>query len=334
MKAGPLRVGVIGTGHFGRYHALKLAQAPRAVLAGVHDGDPARAASVAAEAGVRAMELAALIAESDALVIAVPAAAHAEIAAAALAAGRHVLVEKPIAVTLAEADWLAGLAAARGLVLQVGHLERFSAAQGALRARAGTPLYIEASRMGPFKPRGTDVSVVLDLMIHDLDLVLDLMGSELEAVDAVGAPVASTLPDVVSARLHFASGAAATLSASRVAPRVERRMRIFGAEGVVSVDFVGRRLDVLARGRGEPVAHVPGFGAEQAGWQERDALEAEHAAFVASVLDGAPVAVDAAPGRRALDAALRVEAAVADTIGRMEASGLLDHQQHGFGGGL
>jgi predicted dehydrogenase len=316
---------VIGVGHFGRFHALKFAKAERARLVGVHDGNPERAAAVAAEAGTEPLPLDALIAQTDAVVIAVPAAFHAEAGAAALQAGRHVLMEKPIAVTLAQADRLAALAAERGLVLQVGHLERFSAAQGAVRARAGAPLYIEASRNGPFKPRGTDVSVVLDLMIHDLDLVLDLMASPLESVDAVGAPVASALPDIVSARLRFASGAAATLTASRVAPKVERRMRIFGAGGVVSVDFANRRLSVLAQGAGEPAEYLPGYGVDSAAWQERDAIEAEHAAFIASILDGAPVAADAAAGRRALDAALRVEAAVADTIGRMRASGLLQH---------
>ncbi|MEO9190148.1 MAG: Gfo/Idh/MocA family oxidoreductase, partial [Acetobacteraceae bacterium] len=256
------------------------------------------------------------------------------LAAAALRAGRHVLVEKPIAATLAEADELAALAAEGALVLQVGHLERFSAGHGAIRARAGAPLYIEASRMGPFKPRGTDVSVVLDLMIHDLDLVLELVGSPIAAVEAVGAPVASPLCDVVNARLRFASGAVATITASRVAPRVERRMRIFGAQGCVNVDFVGRTLSLTARGRGEPIVGLPGFGIESASWQEHDALEAEQGAFIAAVLDGAPVAVDAAAGRRALAAALLVEAAVAETEARMRASGLLHDLDHRLGGGL
>jgi predicted dehydrogenase len=334
MNARPLRVGVVGTGHFGRFHALKLAGAKRAVLAGLHDRHPDRAARVAAETGGPVLDLEALIAESEALVVAVPAASHAAIAEAALAAGRHVLVEKPIAVTLEQADRLAALAAARGRVLQVGHLERFSAAQGAIRARAGTPLYIEASRMGPFRRRGTDVSVVLDLMIHDLDLVLELASSPLESVEAVGAPVASALPDLVSARLRFASGAVATLTASRVAPRIERRMRIFGPDGLVTVDFAGRRLRVFARGRGDPADHAPGFGTEHFSWEERDALEAEQESFIASVLDGAPVAVDAGAGRRALEAALRVEAAIAEAIGRMTRSGLLDQRQHFLGGGF
>lgn len=329
-----LRVGVAGAGHFGRYHALKLAASARAELVGVHDRSEERAAVVAAEAGVRALGFAELVAGCEAVVVAVPAGFHHAVAAAALRAGRHVLVEKPIAATLAEADDMASLAAARGLVLQVGHLERFSAAHGAILGRAGAPLYIEASRIGPFKPRGTDVSVILDLMIHDLDLVLELVGSPIVAVDAVGAPVASAREDMASARLRFASGAVATITASRVAPRIERRMRIFGTAGCVDVDFAARRLSVTARGQGAPVAGLPGFAVETAGWEEHDALEAEQSAFIAAIQDGAPVAVDAAAGRRALEAALLVEAAIAEARARMRSSGLLDDVEHGFGGGV
>jgi len=334
MSTRPLRVGLAGAGHFGRYHAKKLAASPRAELTGVHDRDPDHAARVAAETGAPSLGLAELLAVCDALIVAVPAAAHHAIAAAALQAGRHVFVEKPIAATLAEADALAALAAERALVLQVGHLERFSAGHGAIRERVGTPLYIEASRMGPFKPRGTDVSVVLDLMIHDLDLILELVGSPIAAVEAVGAPIASPLCDIVNARLRFASGAVATVTASRVAPQVERRMRLFGAQGCVSVDFVARTLTTTTRGRGDPVAGLPGFGVETAAWVEHDALEAEQAAFIAAVLDGAPVAVDAAAGRRALAAALLVEAAVNEAGERMRASGLLHDLDHRLGGGL
>ncbi len=334
MNTRRLRVGVAGAGHFGRYHALKLAASARAELAGVHDRNPERAAKVAAETGVGALSLAELLDASEAVVVAVPAASHHAIGLAALRAGRHVLMEKPIAATLEEADQLADLALADGLVLQIGHLERFSAAHGAILGRAGAPLYIEASRCGPFKQRGTDVSVVLDLMIHDLDLVLELVASPLEAVEAVGAPVASARVDLANARLRFASGAVASISASRVAPRVDRRMRIFGARGCVAVDFAARRLSVTARGHGEPAAGLPGFGTETACWQEHDALEAEHAAFIAAVLDGAPVPVDAAAGRRALAAALRVEAAIGDARDRMRVSGLLHDLEHGVGGGL
>ena len=322
-RSGPLRIGVIGAGHFGRYHALKLAAGGRAVLSGVHDHNSDRAKAVAWEAGVPVLGFEALLAASDAVVVAAPAAAHYELAAAALRAGRHVLVEKPIAATLAEADALAALAAEGNLVLQVGHLERFSAAHGALAGRMGPVLYVEATRIAPFKPRGTDVSVILDLMIHDLDLILTLIDSPIESVDAVGAAVASEHEDIANARIRFASGAVATITASRVSARVERRMRIFAADGYVTVDFANRKLSVIRRGHGQPLPWVEGFGIEEVSWQDHDALAAEQAAFVAAVLDGAPVLVDAAAGRRALAAALAVADGMAASRARMVASGLI-----------
>ncbi len=324
MVASRLRIGVVGVGHFGRYHALKVAASKRATLVGVHDPDTERAKAIGWEAGAPDLGFDALLAAADALIIAAPAEAHHALAAAALRAGKHVLVEKPLAATLAEADDLAALAAARQLVLQVGHLERFSAAHAALSGRLGAPLYIEAVRIAPFKSRGTDVSVILDLMIHDLDLVLALVAAPIESVDAVGAAVASPHEDIANARIRFVTGAVAAITASRIAQRTERRMRIFARDGTMAIDFANRRLTMVARGRGTPVPGVAGFGFEEASWEEHDSLAAEHAAFVASVLDGAPVVVDAAAGRRALDAALQVMASMAVSRARMEASGLLD----------
>ena len=268
------------------------------------------------------------------MVIAAPADAHHELAAQALRAGKHVLVEKPIAATLAEADDLAALAAAARRVLQVGHQERFSAAFAAIDGRLGAPLYIEATRIAPFKQRGTDVSVILDLMIHDLDLILSLVASEIETVDAVGAAVASEHADLANARIRFANGAVATITASRVALRTERRMRLFARDGYLAVDFSNRRLTVIARGKGAPLPGVTGFGIREASWQDHDALAAEHDAFVASVLDGAPVLVDAAAGRRALAAALLVTDGIAAARARMVASGLIEQIEDGAGRGV
>ena len=330
----PLRIGLAGTGHFGRYHALKVAASPRAVLAGVHDRHEERARAVGAEAGAPVLDLPALLEACDAVIVAVPAAAHHAIAAAALGAGKHVLVEKPIAATLAEADELSALAAARGLVLQVGHLERFSAAHGAVAGRLGPPLYIEATRIAPFKPRGTDVSVILDLMIHDLDLVLSLTDSPIDSIEAVGAPVASAHEDIANARIRFASGAVATITASRVAARTERRMRIFARDGYMAVDFANRRLSMIRRGQGQALPGLDDFGLEEVSWHDHDALAAELAAFIAAVLDGAPVVVDAAAGRRALAAALAVSEAMAASRARMEASGLIQKFEHGGSRGL
>jgi predicted dehydrogenase len=333
MPLSRLRIGIVGAGHFGRYHALKLAASARAVLAGVNDRHAERARTVGTEVGAPDLDLAPLLAASDAVVVAVPAAAHHAVAAAALRAGKHVLVEKPIAATLAEADELAALAAERRLVLQVGHLERFSAARAALTGRMGAPLYIEATRIAPFKLRGTDVSVILDLMIHDLDLVLSLVASPVEQVDAVGAAVASELEDIANARIRFASGAVATITASRVATRTERRMRIFARDAYLVADFANRRMTLIRRGEGHPIPGLPQFGSEEHSWEEHDALEAEQAAFVASVLDGAPVLVDAAAGRRALAAALSVADAMHAARARMAASGLLQQIEHRVRGG-
>ena len=330
LRPGPiLRLGIAGTGHFGRYHALKVAACARAKLMGVFDPDLERAKTVGWEAGVKEIDFPEMLGLVDAIIIAAPAEAHYQLAMQALQAGKHVLVEKPIASTLQQADEMAAAAKARNLVLQVGHLERFSAAYQTMAGRIGRPLYLEAIRIAPFKPRGTDVSVILDLMIHDLDLVLALVDSEIESVDAVGAPVASSNEDIASARLRFTNGAVATITASRVSPRTERRMRIFAQDCYMAVDFSARTLTVIGRVAGDmppgqqPVAGFAGFGMEEIGWQDHDSLAAEQSAFFTSVLDGAPVLVDAAVGRRALAAALAVAASMHTSRERMTASGLI-----------
>ena len=307
-----VRVGVLGVGHFGRFHALKLAA--RGCLAGVQDADPARAAAVAAEVGAPALDRAGLITASDAVVVAVPTRFHHDAAQAVLAAGRHLFVEKPLAGTMAEAEAVAATAARRGVVLQVGHIERYSAAIRTLRAsgagQGGPGVAFEATRVAPFRPRSLDVSVVLDLMIHDLDLVLSL-AAPLAGVAAVGARVMSDHPDYAVAQLRFADGAAATVTASRISLGLERRLRVLGPGGETRVDFLARSLEVVRPDGAEPVAAMPGWGIDRATWVEHDSLDAEQAAFLASIEQGAPVEADAAVALRALDAALRVEAAIA-----------------------
>jgi len=318
-----LRIGLIGAGHFGRFHALKLAASGRAALAGIYDPNVERAQAVAWEAGGSVLGLEELLGASDAVIIAAPAEYHFELAAQALRANKHVLVEKPIAATLEQAAELAQLAKDAGLVLQVGHLERFSAAYGAVIGRMGKPLYIEAVRIAPFKPRGTDVSVILDLMIHDLDLILALIDAPIDHVDAVGASVASAHEDIANARIRFGNGAVATITASRISLKTERKMRIFSQSGYLTVDFADKKLTLIGRDIGMKLPGFEEFGVEQAGWEDHDSLAAEHAAFIASVLDGAPVVVDAAAGRRALAAALAVADAIAQSRALAEASGLV-----------
>ena len=319
-----LRIGVIGAGHFGRFHALKVASNPRASLIGVHDISAARAAQIGAEAGgAPALSLPDLLHAADAVVVAAPADAHFTLTEQALRAGKHVLVEKPLAATLAEADHLAALATTTGRVLQVGHLLRYSAEHAAISARISRPLYIEATRIAPFKPRGTDVSVILDLMIHDLDLVLSLVDSEIESVDAMGAAVSSQFEDIANARVRFANGCVATITASRISLKTERKMRLFSEEGYCSADFVARKLTMIGREHGIEVPGTDGFRLEEIDWQDHDVLEAEHAAFTAACLDGTPVVVDAAAGRRALAAALAVTDSMARSRQRAMQSGLI-----------
>ena len=318
-----LRIGVAGAGHFGRFHTLKVAASQRATLSGVYDRDPERAAMVAKEVGASAFGFAELLAVSDAIVVAAPAEAHFELAGAALRAGKHVLVEKPIAATLEEADALAELASARGLVLQVGHLLRYSAEHKAISERMQRPLYIDCVRIAPFKPRGTDVSVILDLMIHDLDFVLSLVDSPIASVDAVGAPVASEHEDIANARVRFENGCVATITASRISLKTERKMRLFSQEGYMSVDFGSRKLTMIGRERGFPIPGTGGGKFEEIGWKDHDTLEAEHAAFAASILDGAKVLVDAQAGRRALAAAIAVTESMAASRAVAQAHGLI-----------
>jgi predicted dehydrogenase len=306
-----LRVAVLGVGHFGRFHALKAAKGPAVTLVAIHDADPSRAAAIAAECGVPALPVEEAIAAAEAVIVAAPTRFHAGLGRQVLAAGRHLFMEKPIAATLAEAEALAALAAARGLVLQIGHIERFSAAFRAVVAAAdGTARHWEAVRAAPFRPRSLDVSVVLDLMIHDIDLVLHLAGAEPARVEAVGARIMSDHADFACARLTFADGRAASITASRVSLAMERRLRVLGTEGEMSVDFLNRGLAVLRRGGAESVPAMPGFGIDRAGWTDHDSLEAEQAGFAAACLGRAPVEVDAAAGIRALRVALAVEAAI------------------------
>jgi len=306
-----VRVAVLGVGHFGRFHALKAAKAGPLELVAVHDADPARAAAMAAELGVPALAAAAAIDAAEAVIVAAPTRHHASLGTQALEAGRHLFMEKPLAATLPEAEALAALAAARGLVLQVGHIERFSAAFQAVAAASQglRALHWEAVRVAPFRPRSLDVSVVLDLMIHDIDLVLHLAGAEPVSIRAVGARIASPHADMAVAQLGFADGRAATITASRAAVAMERRLRVLTTEGEMRVDFLARSLARVARGGAAPLPDMPGFGLETAGWTDHDSLEAQQASFAAAC-QGAKVLVGAAEGLAALRVARMIEAQI------------------------
>lgn len=222
-----VRTAVIGVGYLGRFHAQKYAQLAGSTLVAVVDADAGAAQKVAAELGVEAVtDFAAVLDRVDAISIAVPTPLHHAVACAALERGIHVLVEKPIATTVAEAREMVAIAARRGCVLQVGHLERFNPAIVAAVGRLHTPRFVESHRLAPFKQRGTDVSVVLDLMIHDIDLIQELVGQPIDSIDAVGAQIFSGEIDIVNARIRFRGGCVANTTASRVSLKQERKIRI------------------------------------------------------------------------------------------------------------
>jgi predicted dehydrogenase len=311
-----LPVGVIGVGALGHHHARHLAGAEDATLVGVHDTDRARGSAVAGACGVRFYaDLDALLADAEAVTVAVPTPAHAEVGLRALERGRAVLMEKPLAATLEEADDLVRAAERRGVPLQVGHVERFNRAVRAARPYLGDPRYLESDRLAPFQPRGTDVAVVLDLMIHDLDLILHLTGGAPAAdVRASGVAVLSPHLDMANARVEFASGAVANVTASRIARERVRRLRIFQADGYLSLDLgagVGEFMrlrdgwrELGAARLEELVERVPLVVPEE------DALRLELASFVHAVRGGTETVVTGAEGRAALALALRVAEAV------------------------
>lgn len=304
-----LRAAVIGVGYLGRFHAQKYAALPDVELVGVVDPNPERAAAVAKELGTAAFAgHAELAGKVDLVSIASTTESHYRIARDCLAAGLHVLVEKPITVTVAEADELIAMAAAGKRMLQVGHLERYNPAWLAVRDRIGTPLFIEAHRMAPFKPRGTDVSVILDLMIHDLDLILPLVKSPIANLRASGVAVLTEGIDIANARIEFANGCVANITASRASTASLRRMRIFQHHEYLSVDFGERKLG-FARKRDALIEGESPIDSESRIEPPGDALLSEIQAFVASVRGEAVPGgtCSGRDGREALAVALEIE---------------------------
>jgi predicted dehydrogenase len=304
----PLRTAVIGAGHLGQYHAQKYAAHPEVRLVAVADVNLARAREVAARHGAEALpDWRTLPGKVDAVSIAAPAADHCAIALGCLEAGLHVLVEKPIAVTLAEADRIIAQARESRRVLHVGHSERFNPVGAELLRQVRDPLFIECHRLAPFKPRGTDVTVLLDLMIHDLDLIAALAGAEFTDLDACGVTVLSDSVDIANARVRFANGCTANITSSRVSLKVERKLRVFQRDTYFSADLQKQELTVARKsGAGEQMRiehehhHLAG-----------DALAAEVAAFVDAVRGKPSPGVSGAEGRRALQLCLEVGARLA-----------------------
>lgn len=310
-KNSKLRAAVIGVGALGRYHAQKYASCEGAELYGVADLLEERAQRIAQEHGGRAVrDFKELLPHVDVVSIAVPTESHFEVARACLEAGVHVLIEKPISRSLEEADALIALAAERGVTLAIGHLERFNPAFVELSGMLERPFFVEAERLGGFKGRGTDVDVVLDLMIHDIDLVLTMMPSKVISVSACGFPVLTDLIDIANARLEFEDGAVADLSASRVSRHPVRKLRVFGSNFYASADLNVPELRVERR------PGVDGGVSDAHTFEGADSLREEIEGFVATVTGKAARIVSGIEARDALALALKVNSAIFERIGR------------------
>jgi predicted dehydrogenase len=309
-----LRIAVVGAGYMGTLHAEKLAALqrddPGLRLAAVMDVLPKRARSLGRRLGAPAYgQLSEILHRIDAAIVAVPTVAHYEVVRPLLAAGVDVLVEKPIAANLVEAEALLALAQHSGRVLQVGHLEWFNNAMKVVREHISRPRFIEAHRLGPFPDRATDIDVVRDLMIHDLDIVQQLLGAEPVRIEAIGIPVLTSSFDIANARVTYPDGCVANLTASRVSTTPMRKIRFFQRDGYFSVDFLEQSALVVRRVSGED-GEAPQIRLDKIELDRGDALMAQLRAFVAALRTRERPRVDGASGLGALRTALRVSAAI------------------------
>lgn len=298
-----LRVAVVGTGYLGRFHAQKYTELADVELVGVCDLDPVVGRAVATECKTHFYpDHRMLKGNTDAVTIAANTPAHFELARFFLENGIHVLVEKPITTTAREAHVLTKIAEERGLKLQVGHVERFNPALLSARERLGTVQFIECHRLAPFKARGADVNVVLDLMIHDLDVILSLVDGKPETVSAVGIRVLTSQVDIANARIEFDTGAIANVTSSRVSTATQRKFRVFQRNQYLSIDF-GEGDVRLVTYTGESEAGEPAFFEESWNLEKGDALAAEAFSFTQSVVNDTPCEVSGADGVSALELA-------------------------------
>jgi predicted dehydrogenase len=298
----PLRVAVVGVGHLGRHHARILGTMPGVHLAGILDLNRQRAQEIAASTGTSV--LTDLSGDFDAVTIAVPTESHAAVALPLLARGIPVLVEKPLARSLAEADALIAAAAASGAILAVGHTERFNPAVDAARALLRTPRFIEVHRLGTFPERSLDIDVVFDLMIHDLDIVLSIVDSEVSLIDAVGVPVLTPKVDIANVRLRFANGCIANLTASRISRDRVRKIRFFQTDSYVAIDYAAQELEVWRLVR--PRAGVPSIEGGKQPVTTDEPLKRELVDLVTAVRERRPPGVSGSEGRRALALAQQI----------------------------
>ena len=304
---GQTKVGVIGVGYLGRFHAQKYAALPEAKLVGVADVNAEQGKRVAAECQCRFFpDYRQLLDEIDAVSIAVPTSLHCQVAGECLDRDIDVLLEKPMTVTLDEADQLIAKAQARRLILQIGHLERFNPALQAMAPFLTTPVFIESNRIATFKNRGVDVDVVLDLMIHDIDIILNIVKSPLKTIHTVGAPVVTGSTDIANARLIFENGATANVTVSRVSRTNIRKMRIFQPGSYITVDFGNRRIMTIKLSKELRDSGMPKQEVTMERFTDGDALKSEIITFLGHVRERTKPEVSGVEGRRALEVALQV----------------------------
>ena len=302
------RVAVVGVGYLGKFHAQKYARMPQVELVGVVDIDQKLARLVANEIQTEAFsDYRELFGKIDAASVVVPTRSHFRISRDLLARQIDLMIEKPITTTLAEADQLIDIAKSQNRLIQVGHLERFNSAVVALRDIICEPRFIESHRLSTYKPRATDVSVVLDLMIHDIDIILNLVNSEVDHIHAAGIPVVSSHVDIANARLEFKSGCVANVTASRISTKNERKMRLFQRDAYISIDFANHEATIVRKDdQADDRGLIPGLAIEKRVFDKGDALDDELRAFIQAVQTREPPPVTGQMGRDALDTALEV----------------------------
>ena len=302
-----IKVGVVGVGYFGQFHAEKYAKVEETELVGVVDTDASRAKEVAKRYRTRPFQHHTdLFNKVQVVSVAVPTPLHHPIAKDFFLHGIDVLLEKPISNTLEEADELIGLAESRDLIFQIGHLERFNGALSGIEGRVGHPRLIESHRVGPFSGRGAEVDVVLDLMIHDLDIILTLVKSGVKSLQAVGIPILTPYPDIANARIEFDNGCVASLTASRVSKEKVRKTRVFQPKGILSIDYLFQRLSLSEKKGPLEEGNVPEMVTEEIPVKKIDLLEAEIRSFLHCVRSRKPARVSGLDGKRALELALQI----------------------------
>lgn len=308
-----IKTAVIGVGYLGKFHADKYAVLPNSELIAVVDANAETAKTIAAKLNVQGLtDYQSLLGNVEAVSIAAPTSLHFNIAKDFLSHGSHVLIEKPITVTVEEADELIELARKNKRLIQVGHLERFNAALLDLDKEITQPVFIESHRLAPFNPRATDVNVVLDLMIHDIDIILDIVRSDVKTIAASGAKVLTNSTDIANVRLEFENGCVANVTASRISMKTERKMRLFQADSCITVDFQNRVMKMYSKGKKEMFPGIPEIISQENVYENNDALKVEIIAFLDSIENGTPVKVNGEAGRRALATAIHISKLISE----------------------